>query len=98
MVIFVATYEQIGTAVAITGIAPVLAAGWAFGVRVGLIAGVLSWPLNFLLGTLVGPVDWHVWVQAGSVIGVAGQVAAGGTVGWLQELRAQARREIAERM
>ena len=80
-------------------IVPVFVCAWFFGLRAGLVAGLLSFPLNTLLLNLVGyqPGGWDVIIREGGGYGSVAIVIAGVIVGRLRDLRERLKRELIER-
>ena len=75
---------KVGHAMAIPVIIPVVAFGWLFGMRVGLCAGVLSLPANYLMSVALGIPWWEVVFTKGSgFAGTLGCIIVGTIVGWL---------------
>ena len=57
--IFLTLYSRMGLGLAALSGLPVIAAGWLFGVRAGLVAWLLLLPINALLFYLVGLPGWE---------------------------------------
>ncbi len=89
---FAPLYRLMGAMVAALAALPVGVMGWLFGMRAGLLAGMLAIPLNVLLLTLVGGAGWDILTKwlAGNVL----LVLIGTAVGRLRDL---GERELAER-
>ena len=62
---FIPLYHLVGAAVSALAILPVVAMGGLGGMRAGLLAGLLTFPLNVLLTTLAGEAGWDVMVREG---------------------------------
>src|SRR5574341_213022 len=84
-----------GLSVAALAAAPIMAAGWLLGLRAGLVAGGLVFVLNVLLFRLVGRLTWAVVVQ--SLPGHFALLLIGAGVGYLSDLSAHLRQQIAAR-
>jgi signal transduction histidine kinase len=93
-ILFLALYDAIGPRVALLSLVPVAAVGGLTGMRTGLLAGVLSLPLNLTLARLAGEADAMTAV-AESGASVLALALLGVAVGWLRELVDEPRREIA---
>jgi signal transduction histidine kinase len=109
VLLFVPSYRATGVIAASLSVVPIGLAGWLFGRRGGVLAGLSSIPLHILLFTLAGAQGAWVVLQQwpGSIMGLILGVAAG----WLSEFvqhvqdqardlareRASLREEIAER-
>ncbi|MDP2955047.1 MAG: ATP-binding protein [Longimicrobiales bacterium] len=85
-VAFVPLYRQGGTGVLALALFPVVILGWLFGAWGGLLAGVLSVPLNALLLVLVGEPGWAIVAQSGGGEGSALVVVVGSVIGLLRDL------------
>ncbi|MFQ5854662.1 MAG: HD domain-containing phosphohydrolase [Anaerolineae bacterium] len=93
---FVLLYRAQGPEVTALCLLPVAVAGWLFGMRAGLLAGLLSFPLNTLLLDLVGEPGWDTMIRHGAP-GSAAAVLIGVVVGRLHDLGERVKRELAER-
>ncbi|MGH7462254.1 MAG: GAF domain-containing protein, partial [Longimicrobiales bacterium] len=91
---FAPAYTVMGVAVGMLSMLPVAAAGALLGLRAGLLAGLLSLPLNILLYDVVGamPSDRIAPLVFGSLT----CAAVGGLVGWLRELPVRLRNQSSE--
>jgi signal transduction histidine kinase len=98
--IFVPAYAATGVIAASLSVVPIAVAGWLFGRRGGLLAGVASIPLHVVLFTLAGEVGWRmVLVQwLGSLLGIVLGVAVGWLGEFVRQVQAQARDLTRERM
>jgi len=92
--VFVPLYQVTGVIAASLSVLPLALAGWLFGKRGGLLAGLLSIPLHVGLFTLVGADGWQVVLQEwpGSVMGAGVGVVAG----WLGEFLRRVQRQSYE--
>ncbi|RME47614.1 MAG: PAS domain S-box protein, partial [Chloroflexi bacterium] len=95
--IFFPLYHVMDGGAAALSVIPVAAAGWLFGLRAGVLAGVLAFLFNTLLLNLAGQPGWDAVIRAGGVPGSAALLLIGAVVGRLHDLEAQAKRDIAER-
>ena len=93
---FIPLYHLVGTPVATLSILPVVAMGWLFGMRAGLLASLLTFPLNVLLMTLAGGASGDMMNRAG-LTGSILLVLIGAVVGRLRDLGERVKRELAER-
>ncbi len=79
-------------------ILPIIAVGWTFGLRAGVVAAVLSVPLNTVLLNLAGQPGWDALIRTGGgVLGTIALIAAGAAVGRLSDLWGRLEKEVAER-
>ncbi len=79
-------------------ILPIIAVGWTFGLRAGVVAAVLSVPLNTVLLNLAGQPGWDVLIRTGGgALGTIALIAAGAAVGRLSDLWGRLEKEVAER-
>ena len=97
IVLFFVLYPVIGPLTTIFSVVPVLVVGWGYGLRGGLVAGLLNILLNTVLMNLTGyePVVWDAFVsREGGVLGSLLVVLVGVTIGKLSDLTQQLQREI----
>ncbi len=95
---FFALNRLIGPSVVGLALLPVAIAGWLQGMRGGLLAAALCFPLNILLLNSAGMSGWTVMTGSGG--GASGTVLlffAGGIAGRMSDLSQQVARELAER-
>lgn len=99
-VLFLALYPQVGAGLAALAILPVVAMAVQAGVRGGLLAGVISFPVNTLLLNLVGyqPGGWDVVIRGGGGPGTLVLVLIGVMVGRLQDLTREVQQQLKERL
>ena len=93
---FAPLYRLVGAVVAALVVLPVVMTGRLFGMRAGLLASLLTFPLNVLLTTLVGGTGGDMMTPAG-VLGSVVTLLVGVMVGRLRDLGEQVKRELAER-
>ena len=70
---------------------PVVAVAWWYGGRGGVVAGLLTYPLNGVLVTFLTDSNWSDMAAMGGVLGSAAEVLVGFTVGRVRELEIRAR-------
>jgi glucose-6-phosphate-specific signal transduction histidine kinase len=95
---FVPLHGVIDRSAAIISAVPVVVASWFFGTRTGVLAGLLTLPVNTILIGVAGG-DQVDFLRAGGVLGSITTVAVWSIVGRLRELgiravRAEARGEV----
>ncbi|HEY66509.1 MAG TPA: PAS domain S-box protein, partial [Caldilineae bacterium] len=78
-------------------ILPVILAGAQFGFRAGLVAGLLSFPLNILLLLLAGQDAVAAMAHPGGIFGHLILVFCGAAIGRLHDLHERVREELIER-
>lgn len=93
---FVPLFRQGGTGVLALALFPVVVLGWLFGAWGGLLAGVLSVPLNGLLLTLVGEPGWALLVESSGGEGSALVIVVGAVIGLLRDLGVRMDRHLTE--
>ena len=86
MVLFIVFNFTIGYAAAIAGIVPAVAAGWLFGMRAGIAAGVLVLPFSSLLCLLLNVPDWIAKMLFQAAPGHISIIAIGGIIGRIRDL------------
>lgn len=93
---FVPLFHEGGTGVLALALFPVVILGWLFGAWGGLLAGVLSVPLNALLLILVGEPGWELVIESGGAEGSALVVVVGAVIGLLRDLGVRLDRHLTE--
>ncbi|MBC8263422.1 MAG: PAS domain S-box protein, partial [Anaerolineales bacterium] len=93
---FTPFYRLVGPAVAALGILPVVAMGWFFGMRAGVLAGLLAFPLNMSLIALAGGAGWDTMSREGGLLGSLLIVLIGAVVGRLSDLDKRMKQELTE--
>ncbi|GMV07711.1 MAG: hypothetical protein AMXMBFR53_39860 [Gemmatimonadota bacterium] len=93
---FVPLFRQGDTGVLALALFPVVILGWLFGAWGGLLAGVLSVPLNALLLVLVGEPGWVLVMESGGGEGSALVIVVGAVVGLLRDLGVRLDRHFTE--
>ena len=94
---FFPMYRLNGPGTAALATAPVIALAWLWGLRVGLVVGFLSFPLNTLLFNLAGLEGWNVVFQEGGGPVQVMAVVIGAGIGQLRDLGERLKTEITER-
>ncbi len=89
-------HPVLGDATGTLGALAVIPAGYLYGVRGGIAASLLTFPITSLLVIVFGETSWQEWLAVGGPIGSA-TVLVGAFVGWLRELSQRDMREIMER-
>ena len=101
-VAYVAAYaplsHALGTAAGILAVVPVVATAWVFGQRVGLIAGLMGFPVNSLLVVLLTDVEWLEWAAEGGALGTGALALIGGVIGRLRDLTLTTNRALSDRI
>ncbi|MBC7252333.1 MAG: PAS domain-containing protein, partial [Anaerolineae bacterium] len=94
--VFSPLHRVAGLSVTALGILPVIAGAWLFGIWAGLFSGLLSLALTSLLASLSGVDAWSLFLQEG-LLGFVTTVLSGVVVGWLGDLSAKLKLQMAER-
>ena len=94
---FIPLYRLSGPGMAALATVPVVALAWLWGLRVGLVAGLLSLPLNTLLFNLVGLEGWDPVFRQGGGPGTVMVVLIGAGIGRLRDLGQRLKVEITDR-
>ena len=100
ILVFFLLYPVIGPITTMFSVVPVLVVGWGYGLRGGLVAGLLNILLNTALLNLTGyaPVGWDAFVsREGGVLGSLFVVLVGIAIGKMSDLTRQLQREIHHR-
>ena len=96
-VAFVPLYNALGAGAAAISALPVAVTGWALGLRGGILAGVIAFPLNIMLLNLVGEPGWDAVIRTGGAAGTVVLVIIGGTVGRIRDLGENLKGQLHER-
>jgi len=100
ILVFFLLYPVIGMLTPMFSVVPVLVVGWGYGLRGGLVAGLLNILLNTLLLNLTGyeTVGWDAFVsREGGVLGSLFVVLVGMAMGKMSDLNRQLQQEIHHR-
>lgn len=90
---FAPLYDLAGPEAAIVSILPIIVVAWLFGLKGGLIASLVSQPLNMVLVISVGgDVSW--WLKPGGWLSYLGLVVIGAVIGRMADLRIALKEEI----
>ncbi len=97
--IFILLFPTRGLAMGTLVALPVMAAAWFWGTRAGLVAVLLSLPLNTILFNLVGvqPGGWNVIFSSSGGVGTITLLLIGLVVGRLSDVEQSLKRELGER-
>ncbi len=93
---FVPLYDELGPGVISLSVVPVALAGWLFGLRAGLLAGAIAFPLNTVLLGLEDGADLDRVVWGGAVAGSAA-LMVGSVAGTLRDVTERLHEELARR-
>jgi PAS domain S-box-containing protein len=96
MAAFVPLFRVGDTGVLALAIFPVVILGWLFGSWGGLLAGVLSVPLNAVLLVVVGEPGWELVIESGGAEGSALVVVVGSVIGLLRDLGVRLDRHLTD--
>ncbi len=88
---------QAGIAAGLLSIVPVALAGWAFGLRGGLLAGLANTVLHMILMKLAGYPGWDVVLRETNGLGPVAAIAVGVAAGYWSDLIRALQQQIAER-
>jgi signal transduction histidine kinase len=98
ILIFVSLYPIIGLRVVVMSPLIVVIAGWFWGMRGGLIAGLFCFPLNVLLSKFIGDTNWDVLFWSGNIIGFAASILLGAWTGHMFDLSDKLKQEFSVRL
>jgi PAS domain S-box-containing protein len=96
-VTFIPIFRQIGFSAGAPAIILVILVGWFWGMRAGLIAGLLSVPLNLMLYKLAGLSFWETFFLFGGWMASLVVVISGVVVGRMKDLDEELRRQVEKR-
>lgn len=95
LALYVPTYgvlfPSLGFSVGVFVTVPVVVVAWWYGSRGGVAAGLLTYPVNGILVTLLTDSDWSDMAAMGGLLESAAEVLVGFTVGRVRELEVRAR-------
>jgi PAS domain S-box-containing protein len=96
---FILLFPSRGLAIGALATLPVIVVAWFWGTRAGLVAVLLSLPINTILYNLAGvqPGGWNVILASGGGIGTIALLLVGAAVGRLRDLGQQLSRELGGR-
>ena len=97
LVAFFPLHSALGNIAGIFVTGPVLLAACFFGLRGGLIAGLLTYPVNVLLVGLVSDPDWDKFVYLSGPIGSGAEVLVAAVTGRLRDLGQKVNNELVQR-
>ncbi len=82
----------------ILSILPIVAVGWTLGLRAGLLAVLVSIPLNTIMLNLSGRPGWDaLFSSEGGLLGTLGLAIVGAAIGRLTDLRVKLEKEVSQR-
>ena len=93
---FVPLRDALGPGVVSLSVVPVALAGWLFGLRAGLLAGAVAFPLNTILLGVEDGADLDAVVWGGAVAGSAA-LMVGSVAGTLRDVTERLQAELARR-
>jgi signal transduction histidine kinase len=96
-IVFLLLVPSNGSDAITLAIIPVSAAGWLWGWRIGVIAGILAAPLSVVFLSTVGPYGWDIFNSLGDLIGFSSIALVGGLIGYSRDLNRRANLEIKAR-
>lgn len=91
---FMLFFGRTNAAIAALAIIPVVFIGWRTGSRVGLVAGLLSLPLNTLLFNLAGVKGIDVVFRLGGGFGTLTIILLGAAAGYVRDVTSELRKQI----
>ena len=92
--VFTAIYLMVSHSMGVAGVIPAIVGGWLFGLRGGIVCGVLAFPVTCLMSTLLGVPDWMTRVIAQAIPGHLAVVLVGVVVGCVHDLSRRLRRDL----
>jgi PAS domain S-box-containing protein len=93
---FLPLYDQLGPGVVSLSVVPVALAGWLFGLRAGLLAGAIAFPLNTVLLGVEESAELNSVVWGGAVAGSAA-LLVGTVAGTLRDVAERLQTELASK-
>ena len=96
VLIFLLFDDYLGQSTSILATVPVLTAAWFYGLRGGLFGGLIVFPMNLLLVTLIGR-EWQLWLAEGGVLGTGALLLVGTLFGRMRDMKNRMEQEVTER-
>ena len=93
---FLPLYRELGPGVVSLSVVPVALAGWLFGLRAGLLAGAIAFPVDTVLLGIEEPAELDRVVWGGAVAGSAA-LMVGAVAGTLRDLSDRLSAQLAQR-
>lgn len=95
--VFWLLYPQLGANVGALSVVPVSVIAWRWGLKAGLLAGLLAFPLNTVLLNLMGTTGLDAIIRLGGVPRSIALVVTGAAIGRLRDLNSQLKSELSAR-
>ena len=95
---FLLLYDKVGGAIAAFGVLPVITAAWLWGLKAGVLFGLLVFVINTILFNIVDPSGLFVIVKHNGIPGSASLLFIGAVVGYMHDLRIRLRSELRSRI
>ena len=100
VVVYVVVYTllspALGSDTAILATLPIVMAGVFFGLRGGLLAGILALPLNVSLVQLAADMSWSDWVRQDGALVTVTLILVGTLTGWLRDINKKVNGDITD--
>ena len=93
---FIPLHAELGPGIVSLSVVPVDLAGWLLGLRVGLVAGAMAFPMNTLLLGLEEAAELNTVIWGGAVAGSAA-LMVGAVAGTLRDATERLHGELADR-
>ena len=93
---FIPLHAVLGSGGAATSALPVAAIAWVLGFRMGVLAGLIAFPMNIMMFNIVGETGWDVVIRSGGAAGSVVIPLIGGIVGKIRDLRESLKEELAK--
>ena len=88
--LFTGVYYLYGHAMAISAIVPIIAVGWFYGRKLGIYAGIVSFPINILMYQVfqTSPME-GIMLNGGGILGTCSLILIGAVIGRVRDLSIQ---------
>lgn len=101
VLVFLLLNKRVGLSITSASLVPVAVAGWLYGARMGVLAGLFTIPLNVALYAVIGLPDPLLYIQRGGLIGSLFDTVIGFAIGRFHDLNLkveQARNDLERRV
>ena len=92
LAVFLPLHSVMASSAGLLAAVPVVAAGWLYGFRGGLIAGLLAFLATAIIVIVATETVWRQWLSQRGTLSIAGLVLVVEVTGRLRDLDEQARR------
>ena len=96
--IFIMFYDRVGGGIAAFGVLPVITVAWLWGLKAGILFGLLMFAINTILFNIVEPSGISALIDHHGIPGNVSVLFIGAAVGYMHNLRKRLRGELNSRI